>query len=169
MNKLTSLLLSSVLLFGAVACSNSAKTATGANSDQGASGSPSASPDNSAAASPNANSDARPEQAAKNDASSDTRRAQMNNDIRAREQRNNAANGGSPEKRADNDIASEVRSKLEANLPSSKLEVKAKNGSVTVTGAVPNQTDLTKIDSLAKQIKGVKSVTNQAKVLAPKS
>ena len=194
MNKLTPLLLSSVLLFGAVACSNDAKTATGTNSDQGASSSPAASPDNSSAASPNSsiaaspdsspaaspsdstaassnttNSDAHPDKAAKDDASSDTRRAQMNNDIRAREQRNNAANGGSPENRADGDLASEVRSKLEANLQSSKLEVKAKNGAVTVTGAVPNQTDLSKIDTLAKQIKGVKSVTNQAKVLPPKS
>lgn len=136
-----------------------------------------ASPSDTTSASPNGtqgstqanNNDAAvPDKAAQKDATSDVRRAQANSDIRAREQRNNAANGGSAENRSDNDLQSEVRSKLETNIPSSKLEVKAKDGAVTVTGAVPTQNDLSKIDKLTKEIKGVKSVTNQAKVVPAK-
>ncbi len=43
-------------------------------------------------------------------------------------------NGGQAANRTDNDLASEVRSKLEANLPASALAVSAKDGSITVTG-----------------------------------
>lgn len=183
MNKLAPFLLSGVLLFGAVACDGGAKTAGGSNSDttktaessnSGASGG--ASPDASTSASPNTaasggtsgntNDAAKPDNAAKQDATSDVRRAQANSDIRAREQRNNA--GGDPLKRADGDLESEVRSKLEVNLPKSKLEVKAKDGAVTVSGAVASQDQLGKIETLAKQIKGVTSVTNQAKVVPAK-
>jgi osmotically-inducible protein OsmY len=193
MNKLTPLLLSGVLLFGAAACSGGGdKTAGGPNSDTtktdttasspSASASPStvaSNPDTTAGASPNGaqaspsatagNDGAVPDKAAEKDATSDVRRAQANSDIRAREQRNNAANGGSSEKRAEGDLTSEVRSKLEVNIPKSKLEVKAKDGAVTVTGAVPTQNDLSKIDTLTKEIKGVKSVTNQAKVVPAKN
>lgn len=198
MKKLTPVLLSAVLMFGAAACNDGgAKTAGGSNSDTtktdttasnntgGASPSASteASPSASTAASPGAstaaspsgsttanaggnNDAAKPDKAAQNDATSDVRKAQANSDIRAREQRNNATGGDT--KRANGDLESEVRSKLEVNIPKSKLEVKAKDGAVTVTGAVPNQTDLAKIDTLAKEIKGVKSVQNQAKVVPAK-
>jgi osmotically-inducible protein OsmY len=163
---------------------DTASSNTGASSSPSTAASPSdttaASPSSSTAASPsgtqaspqanaNNNDAAVPDKAAQKDATSDVRRAQANSDIRAREQRNNAANGGTADNRADNDIQSEVRSKLEVNIPSSKLEVKAKDGAVTVTGAVPTQNDLSKIDTLAKQIKGVKSVTNQAKVVPAKN
>lgn len=165
MNKLAPLLISGVLLFGAVACDGGAKTAGGSNSDTTKTAeSPSSGA--SSSASPTASDAAKPDNAAKQDATSDVRRAQANSDVRAREQRNNA--GGDPLKRADGDLESEVRSKLEVNLPKSKLEVKAKDGAVTVSGAVASQDQLGKIDTLAKQIKGVKSVVNQAKVVAAK-
>lgn len=60
-------------------------------------------------------------QETQNDATSEVRRDQLNSDIRAREERNNATGGD--EIRADADLESEVRSKLEANLPASQLAV----------------------------------------------
>lgn len=96
------------------------------------------------------------------DATSELRRRQLNSDIRASEQRNNA-NGGDTN-RADGDLQSEVRSKLEANLPAAELTVEAKDGAVTIAGTVVDQAQLDKIESLAKQIKGVQSVTVRAAV-----
>ncbi len=103
----------------------------------------------------------------KNDATSKTRLNQLDSDIRAREQRNNT--GGDPLKRSDNDLKSEVRDKLEANIPKSNLTVDAKDGAVTVSGTVPTQNDLNKIDPLATQIKGVKSVNVKASVVQAKA
>lgn len=95
-----------------------------------------------------------------NDAQSQTRRKQLNADIQAREQRNNV--GGDPQKRAKGDLASEVRSKLEANIPRGKLTVAAKNSEVTVSGVVSNQEQLDKIKPLAMEIKGVRTVVVKA-------
>lgn len=92
-----------------------------------------------------------------NDAESDTRRRQLNADIKAREQRNNI--GGDPQKRSEADLSSEVRSKLEANIPRGKLTVTAENADITVSGVVPTQDELDKIESLAMEIKGVNNVT----------
>lgn len=91
------------------------------------------------------------------DATSEIRRRQLNSDIRAAEQRNNA--GGGDMNKADSDLRSEVRSKLEANLPASALTVAAKAGVVTVGGTVVDQDQLAKIEPLAKEIKGVQSVS----------
>lgn len=151
MKKLTTLLLSGVLMFGAVACGN-AKTSSDA-------------PD-STKASPEAPK-ASEVQADQKDAQSKVRRDQLNSDIRAREQRNNATGGDT--KRAEGDLESEVRSKLEANIPNGQLTVKADDkGTVTIAGTVPKQEQLAKIEPLAKQIKGVKAVTNKATVAPPK-
>ncbi|HEY9688801.1 MAG TPA: BON domain-containing protein [Coleofasciculaceae cyanobacterium] len=98
------------------------------------------------------------------DAQSKLRQNQVNADIRAREQRNNA--GGDQQKRAEEDLASEVRSKLEANLPFSKLTVSAKDANVTISGVVKNQGHLDRIKPLAMEIKGVRTVTVKA-VVAP--
>jgi hypothetical protein len=95
-----------------------------------------------------------------NDAQSQTRRKQLNEDIQAREQRNNM--GGDPQKRAEGDLASEVRSKLEANIPRGKLTVAAKNSEITVSGVVSNQEQLDKIKPLAMEIKGVRTVVVKA-------
>jgi hyperosmotically inducible periplasmic protein len=99
-------------------------------------------------------------QATQDDSQSETRKKQLNADIRAREQRNNM--GGDPNKRIEGDLASEVRSKLEANIPSSKLTVAAKNADITVSGVVTNKDQLDKIKPLAMEIKGVSSVTVKA-------
>jgi hyperosmotically inducible periplasmic protein len=86
---------------------------------------------------------------------SEIRKKQLTADIRAREQRNNM--GGNPQKRTEGDLASEVRDKLEANIPDSKLIVVAKAADVTISGLVKTQAQLAKIKPLAMEIKGVKN------------
>ena len=95
-----------------------------------------------------------------NDAESPTRRKQLNQDIQAREQRNNMV--GDPQQRAEADLASEVRSKLEANIPRGKLTVVANNAEVTVSGMVSNKEQLDQITPLAMEIKGVRTVVVKA-------
>ncbi|MBO3463423.1 BON domain-containing protein [Aetokthonos hydrillicola Thurmond2011] len=152
MKKLTSVIVSSLLLFGAVACgNNTAKTSDAA-------------PDNPSTV-PSESPGTQATQAAQKDAQSQTRRNQLNSDIRAREQRNNGFNDGGATNRSEDAIASEVRSKLEANIPNGHLTVKAdKGGTVTVGGTVTNQQQLAKISPLAKQIKGVTKVVVDAKI-----
>lgn len=96
------------------------------------------------------------------DATSETRKKQLESDIRAREQRNDATGGDT--KRADADLESEIRSKLEANLPASQLAVEAEDGAVKVSGTVPTQEQLARIEPLAREIKGVQQVSVNAKV-----
>lgn len=151
MKKLTTLLLSGVLLFSAAACSNNAKTSADAP--------------NSTQESPQAPK-AEGVEKTKEDATNETRRKQLNADIQAREERNNITGGDT--KRADGDLESEVRSKLEANIPDGQLTVKADDGVVVVAGTVPKQEQLAKIEPLAKEIKGVKTVNVKATVAAPK-
>ena len=164
MKKLIPFLLSSVMLVGAVGCQNAAKTSTDAPNNTSESPSPAA----SNAASPAASSSPSPAessastQATKDDAQNQIRKNQLNSDIRANEQRNNAANGGSNANRSGGALQSEVRDKLEANIPGSKLAVQAKDGAVTIVGTVPKQQDLSKIEPLAMQIKGVTKVTVKA-------
>ena len=98
----------------------------------------------------------------KSDAENGVRKAQLDADIRAREQRNNA--GGDQMKRADGDLASEVRTKLEANIHPGNLAVEAKDGAVTIAGTVPTQEQFDKIEPLAKEIKGVTSVNVKATI-----
>ncbi|MBD2204091.1 BON domain-containing protein [Calothrix sp. FACHB-1219] len=151
MKKLTPVLISSLLIFGAVACNNTEKTSQSAPANP-----------NEAVERP----DAQATEAAQKDAQSETRRRQLNSDIRAREQRNNATGGDT--QRATGDLASEVRSKLEANIPNGALTVEAaENGTVTVGGTVNNQDQLNKIAPLSKEIKGVKQVVVKAVVAPP--
>ncbi|MBD2298330.1 BON domain-containing protein [Nostoc sp. FACHB-190] len=152
MKKLAPFFVSSLLLLGAVACQNPSRTSESA-------------PDtvNQNPAFPAAQTT----QEAKEDAQSELRRRQLNEDIRAREERNNITGGDT--QRATADLASEVRSKLEANIPGGQLTVAAdQNGTVTVNGTVNNQDQLNKIQPLAQEIKGVKSVVNKAVVAPPK-
>lgn len=141
-------LLISILLMASISACSTAKTASDAPG----------STDNNGVTSTAEN--AKPTQ---DDAQSDTRKKQLESDIRAREQRNNM--GGNPEKRDDADLASEVRSKLEANIPVGKLAVSAKDAVVTVSGVVKNQDQLNKIKPLAMEIKGVKSVIVKTDVI----
>jgi len=150
MKKIVPFILSGLLFAGLAACN--AKTSSNAPNSTANNGQPQAS------STSNAN---------QNDATSKTRTDQLNSDIRAREQRNKM--GGNPLERSDNDLKSEVRDKLEANIPKSTLTVDAKDGVVTVFGTVPTQNDLNKIDPLAKQIKGVKSVSVKASVVQAKA
>ncbi len=151
MKKLTLFLISSVLIISTTACQEAAKTSADAPSDTTTSVAQTNAPSPEATV------------AAKEDAQSDTRRAQLDADIRAREQRNNATNSGSSENRPAGDLASQVRSKLEANIPAGNLTVEGTDGgAITVSGTVINQDQLNKIEPLAKEIKGVKSVTNKA-------
>ncbi len=103
---------------------------------------------------------------AKADAQSDTRAKQLESDIRAREQRGNAMGNG--QNRNDGDLASEVRSKLEANIPGGNLTVASKDGIVTVAGTVSTAEQLSKIQKLGMEIKGVKGVTVTAVASAAK-
>ncbi len=146
MKKLTHILLTSLLLFGSVACA--AKTST-------------SSPDSVTDSDRNlTESGAEMNQ---DDASSESRKRQLDSDIRSREQRNDITGGDTI--RADGDLQSEVRSKLEANLPASELTVEAEDGAVAIAGTVVAQDQLSKIEPLAREIKGVKSVTVNAKVV----
>ncbi|AFY34684.1 BON domain-containing protein [Calothrix sp. PCC 7507] len=153
MKKLTPFLISCVLVFGAAACETTSKTTESAPNNP-----------NEAAQAPSPQAT----QAAQEDAQSETRRRQLNEDIRAREQRSNITGGDTD--RAKGDLASEVRSKLEANIPNGQLTISAeKDGTVTVGGTVNNQQQLAKIEPLAKEIKGVKNVIVKATVAPPKS
>lgn len=153
MKKLTPFLISCLLVFGAAACENSAPTSETANDST-----------NTVATAP----DKAETTDAKEDAQSEVRRNQLNSDIRAREQRNKIA--GSDTQRDESDLESEVRSKLEANIPNGHLTVEAsEDGKVIVSGTVPVADQLNKIETLAKEIKGVKAVVVKATVAQPKS
>lgn len=151
MKKLTlPALVSLGLLFGAIGCVDQAKTSADApNTTQDQT-----KPLNTGEA-----------QKTEGDAQSQVRRDQLESDIRAREQRNDATNNGSAMNRDDSDLASQVRSKLEANLPASALVVESKEAMVTVSGTVPTTEQLAKIEPLAKEIKGVQGVTVKAEVV----
>ena len=151
MRKLTLALISTVLIISTTACQEAAKTSADAPSD--------ATKPVTQTEAPSAGAT----EAAKDDAQSEVRRAQANADIRAREQRNNATNNGSSTNRDPGDLASQVRSKLEVNIPKGNLTVEgADGGAITVSGTVTNEDQLKKIEPLAKEIKGVTSVTNKA-------
>lgn len=143
--KIASLLLTSSLLVTVVSCTDGASTTAEAPEPNAnfSTSNPTASPQNT--------------QAAVDDAQDETRKRQLEADIRAREQRNDATGGTAM--RTDSDLASEVRSKLEANIPKGNLTVESKDANVTVSGTVPSANELDKIKGLAMEIKGVKAVT----------
>lgn len=167
MKKIATFALMGMLLVGTVACSGDKTSSNAPNADgTGAlpkTGTAEGNKTAPNAASPGASPTTGTVKSNKDDATSEIRRKQLESDIRAREQRT-----GGDTNRADSDLSSEVRSKLEANIPKSSLTVTAKNGALVVSGTVPAQNQLAKIEPLAKQIKGVKSVKVAAKV-APAS
>lgn len=146
-NLIRSVAIGVVLAMSLSACSTASKTASDAPSSTASNG--------TTPTSTSANDN-------KGDAQSDIRKKQIESDIRAREQRNAIA--GDTQKRDPEDLASEVRGKLEANIPSSKLTVTAKDADVTVSGTVASQDQLAKIKPLALQIKGVKTAIVKAVV-----
>lgn len=138
MKKIAALMLSGVMAFGVIAC-DTARTSADAPSDL------------SGSVEDPANVDETLE-----DASSDLRQAQLDADIRAREERNEVF--GEEGVRADSDLESEVRAKLEANIPRSKLTVAAEEGAVKIVGSVPSEREYETIAPLANEILGVDSV-----------
>ena len=154
MKKLTTALLTATIVFGTAACSNIEKTSASADQQ--------AEVTKDAPTKPQAQQDL-------GDAQSQIRRNQLDQDIRAREQRNDFFNNGSADNRSDNDLASEVRDTLEANLPSSELTIESQQGIVSVTGTVPTQEQLVRIKPLAKEIKGIRGVNVEANVLTARS
>ena len=147
MNKLATILLSSSLLFGAVACDN-ARTSADA-------------PD-SVSDNPTVEEPTEVEETLE-DANSEIRQEQLSSDIRAREQRNDVF--GEQTVRDDSDLESEVRAKLEANIPRSKLTVDAENGDVSIVGTVPSQKEYDTIKPLAQEITGVNTVTMNVEIV----
>lgn len=147
MKKLVTFVLGSILLFGSAAC-DTAKTSSDAPD----------SVDGSV-------EEASKVEETKEDAQSEIRQEQLDSDIRAREQRNDVL--GEQAVRADSDLASEVRSKLEANIPRGKLVVEAEEGVVSIGGTVPDQKEYETIEPLAKEILGVKGVKTDVKVVPP--
>lgn len=147
MSKLTGFLLGSVLLFGAVGCdvartSNDAPTSTDGTVEE----------------------PAQVEETLE-DANSEVRQDQLSSDIRAREQRNDIA--GDQEVRNDSDIESEIRAKLEANIPRAKLTIQADNGDVVIVGTVPGDKEYSTVEPLAKEITGVNSVNIEQVEIVP--
>ncbi|WP_019506669.1 BON domain-containing protein [Pleurocapsa sp. PCC 7319] len=147
MNKLTTFLLSSVLLLGAVGC-DVAKTSSEA-------------PDSA----DEAVEDPAQVEDTLEDANSEIRQDQLSSDIRAREQRNDVL--GEQEVRNDSDLESEIRAKLEANIPRSKLTIQAENGDVVIIGTVPGEKEYSTIEPLAKEITGVNSVNIEEVEIVP--
>ena len=148
MKKITPFLLGLTVLFGAAACQDLAQT------DSDAPGSLDGSVDDPAQV-----------QDTYEDSRSDVRRDQLDSDIRAREERTDAF--GDPTDRSDSDLASEVRSKLEANIPRGKLAVDSEDGVVTVVGTVPNQQRYDSIVPLAREIRGVQDVRVDVQIVEP--
>ncbi|MBD2454891.1 BON domain-containing protein [Nostoc sp. FACHB-87] len=64
-------------------------------------------------------------------------------------------------------LKSEVVKKLKAELPNNKLEVEAKAGNIVIKGTATSNAELKKAEKLVKEVKGVKSVKVEAKVLIP--
>lgn len=102
------------------------------------------------------------EQNTANDATSDLRQRQIESDQRALDQRDNIT--GNPQEKTDGDLESLVRDNLETSLPTSKLTIDAENGIVTISGTVSSQEELDRVESLAKQVPGVKNVNVKATV-----
>lgn len=148
MKKLLPFVLSGVVLMSVAACGDVAKTSGEAPNTTGEN-----------ATSTQTNNPEVNAQENREDATSDTRRAQIESDQRAIQQRNQNA-----EDLTDGDIESLVRGKLEANIPSSQLAVDSEEGVVTVAGQVASQSDLAKIKTLTQEVQGVKSVIVEAKV-----
>ncbi|MCD8485180.1 MAG: BON domain-containing protein [Desertifilum sp.] len=147
MKKIFPVLLGGALLLGAVACTDGAQTSGNAPS--------------------NTNEVGEELQAQENleDATSDTRQAQIESDERARQDRQGVV--GNEGEVSDGDIESLVRNNLETNLPTSQLLVESEDGVVTVAGQVATQQDLERIETLTKEVRGVKSVQVNAQVGTP--
>lgn len=147
MNKLTGFLLGSIVIFGAVGC-DVARTSSDAPTDI-----------EDGVVVENAGE----VEETVEDATSEVRQDQLGSDIRAREQRNDVI--GEQGERTDSDLESEIRAKLEANIPRSKLTIQAEDGNVAIAGTVPSQKEYESIMPLAEKITGVENITVEVKII----
>ncbi|MGD1921505.1 MAG: BON domain-containing protein [Pleurocapsa sp.] len=147
MKKLTGLLLGSALLFGAVGC-DVARTSADAPTDV---------EEGAVVENPGEVEETL------EDANSEIRQDQLSSDIRAREQRNDIV--GDQEVRDDSDLESEIRAKLEANIPRAKLTVDAEECNVAIVGTVPSEKEYESIMPLAEEITGVNEVTMEVEIM----
>ena len=147
MNKLTGFLIGGILLFGAVGCDVS-RTSADAPSDI---------EDGAVVENPGEVEETL------EDANSEIRQDQLSSDIRAREERNDVL--GEQEVRADSDLESEIRAKLEANIPRAKLTVDAENGDVEIVGTVPSEKEYESIMPLAEEITGVNNISMEVEII----
>jgi len=146
MKKLTGFLLGSALLFGAVGC-DVARTSSDAPTD----------------IEEGVVENAGEVEETLEDATGDVRQEQLSSDIRAREQRNDVL--GDEGVRDDSDLESEIRAKLEANIPRAKLTVDAEDGNVAIVGTVPSEKEYESILPLAQEITGVNEVNVEVEVM----
>ena len=150
MNKLAIFLLGSTLLFGAVSCDVARTSSDAPTSVDGTVEDPAQVEDTL------------------EDANSEVRQDQLSSDIRAREQRNDVI--GDQEVRADSDLESEIRAKLEANIPRAKLTVQADNGDVVIVGTVPGDKEYSTIEPIAKEVTGVNTINiEQVEIVSTES
>lgn len=147
MNRLAIFLLGSTLLFGAVGCDVARTSADAPDSVDGTVENPTE------------------VEETKEDATSEIRQDQLSSDIRAREQRNDVL--GDQEVRDDSDLESEIRAKLEANIPRAKLTVEAENGDVVIAGTVPGDKEYSTIEPIAQEVTGVNSINIEQVEVVP--
>ncbi|MEH1932508.1 MAG: BON domain-containing protein [Nostoc sp.] len=70
--------------------------------------------------------------------------------------------------KAKGDLKTEVSKKLNKGLPGNKLQVENKEGEIILKGTAASVQELQKAETLAKEVKGVKTVKVEAKVEATK-
>ncbi|MEH2284639.1 MAG: BON domain-containing protein [Nostoc sp.] len=68
--------------------------------------------------------------------------------------------------KAKSDLKTEVSEKLNKGLPGNKLQVENKKGEIILKGTAASKEELKKAETLAKEVKGVKTVKVEAKVEA---
>ncbi|MCC5639171.1 BON domain-containing protein [Nostoc sp. CHAB 5844] len=69
--------------------------------------------------------------------------------------------------KSESELKNEVTKKLKKSLPNNKLKVEAKADDIVIKGTAASGAELQKAEKLVKEVKGVKSVKMEAKVLLP--
>ncbi|MCF4970132.1 BON domain-containing protein [Nostoc sp. CMAA1605] len=70
--------------------------------------------------------------------------------------------------KADAELKTAISKKLATGLPGNKLVIENNNGEVIIKGTAISKAELAKAEKLVKEVTGVKSVTIEAQVKAPK-
>ncbi|BAY24890.1 transport-associated protein [Calothrix sp. NIES-2100] len=145
MKKLIPLLVSSILVIGAVGCQESKNAETPSTTNEAS-------------------------QPAKEASANTKTTAKTTTETGKTAVKETAANTKTTAKTTtDSTAKSAILGKLSEKIPGSKLVVEDKDGVVTVTGTVPTQADIKKIEPLVKEQKGVKSVKVEVKPASAKA